>query len=192
MSKTDWAKHHELTKSNPPSELLFKALEYVGHKGKAIDIGDGGLKDARYLLDQGFDVTVVDQEEQMNIAAKAVASDKLHCFVSTFADFVFKEDIIDLASAMFALPFNPPETFDAVLTNVKRSLVKGGIFCGQLFGTRDEWSNNRQMTFHTKEQVDGLFADMEVLSLVEREMDGYTADGTPKHWHLFHIIAKKL
>ena len=48
------------------------------------------------------------------------------------------------------------------------------------------------MTFHTKEQMEKLFSDMEVILLDEEEKDDKTANGTPKHWHVFHFIAKKL
>lgn len=187
----DWKEFYELTKNDPPSSLLVKALGYVNQKGKAIDIGGGALKDTRYLLDQGFDVTVVDKEELMMKAAELIYSDKVHPVVSSFADFDFPEDTFDIASAMFALPFNPPDTFDAVLEKIKKSLALGGIFCGQFFGDRDEWASNPTMTFHTREQAERALADLERIELTEKEWDGKLANGTPKHWHVFHFIARK-
>lgn len=136
--KKDWEEYYEITKNKPPSKLLVKALRYVANKGKAIDIGGGALKDTRYLLEQGFDVTVVDKADLMAKEAEAMKSDKLHYFVSAFADFDFPKNGYDIASAMYSLPFNPPESFDAVFSRIKDSLVKGGIFCGQCFGVRDE------------------------------------------------------
>ncbi|MFZ2804704.1 MAG: class I SAM-dependent methyltransferase, partial [Patescibacteria group bacterium] len=107
------------------------------HKGKAIDIGGGALKDTRYLLEQGFDVTVVDSEPSMAKIAESINSDKLHAVVSSFVDFDFPKNTFDVASAMFSLPFSPPETFDAVVEKIKMSLVEGGIFCGNFFGMMD-------------------------------------------------------
>ena len=124
--------------------------------------------------------------------AEAIKSNKLHFFVSAFADFDFPKNEYDVASAMYSLPFNPPESFDVVFEKIKSSLVEDGIFCGQFFGVRDEWSTNQKMTFHTKEQVDKLLSDMKVILLDEEEKDDKTANGTPKHWHVFHFIAKKL
>lgn len=187
MSKINWTEHHELTKNNPPSELLIKALRYVGRIGKAIDLGDGGLKDVKYLLEQGFDVTVVDQV----IQPIETPSKKLHCSVTSFDQYEFANESFDLATAMFTLPFNRPDNFNDVFSSVKSSLKSGGIFCGQFFGDRDGWSSNPAMTFHTKEQVENLLADMEIISLVEVEKDSKTTDGNPKHWHVFHVIAKK-
>lgn len=190
--RLDWKKHLKDTKGRPPSPLLVKALPHVVRKtGKAVDIGGGALKDSLHLLEQGFDVTVIDQEPSMTEMAEEIGSDRLHAIVTTFADFTFPEDAYDIASAMFSLPFNPPETFDAVFGRIKRSLTEGGIFCGQFFGIRDGWSANPAMTFRTKEEVEASLADMDILLLEERERDAKLADGTPKHWHTFDIIARK-
>ena len=189
--KTDWQAFYRNTKDAPPSPLLVKALAFVKRKGKAIDIGGGALKDTRYLLGQGFGVTVIDREGALADMAAALDSPQLRYNVTSFADFDFPEGKYDLASAMYALPFNPPETFDAVFENIKKSLAKDGIFCGNCFGVRDQWAANPKMTFHEKGHVERLLADMEIVSLEEREWDGKTADGAPKHWHVIEFIAKR-
>lgn len=190
--RKDWKEYYEITKNSPPTKLLVKALEYVAKKNKAIDIGGGALKDTRYLLEQGFDVTVIDKAELMAKEAELVKSNKLHYIISSFSDFEFPKNEYSIASAMYSLPFNSPESFGAVFAKIKESLISGGIFCGQCFGIRDEWSTNQKMTFHTKEQVENLLSDMKIILLDEEEKDGKTANGTPKHWHVFHFIAKKL
>ncbi len=188
---TDWNAYYQKTKDLPPSPLLLEALPYVAHRGKAIDIGSGALKDTRYLLEQGFEVTSIDKESSLREMATFVQHDRLQVVVAPFADYTFPEGVFDLASAMFALPFNPPETFDRVFTNIKLSIRQNGIFCGQLFGTRDEWIWSKHMTFHTKEQVEQTLSDLEIIKLDEREYDGVIASGEKKHWHVFHIIAKR-
>ncbi len=187
----DWVEYYKITKDRPPSKLLVRALEFVKDKNKAIDIGGGALKDTRYLLSQGFNVTVIDKDELMAEEAVKIPSDKLHYFVSSFEDFDFSKNQFDIASAMFALPFNPPSTFNEVTKNIKEALVKDGIFCGQLFGINDSWSGRPEMTFHAKEQAEKLFSGMEIIFFEEEEKDGKTANGTLKHWHVFHIIARK-
>ncbi len=187
----DWSEYYKATKAKPPRPLLVRSLEYVTHKDKAIDVGGGALNDSRYLLEQGFEVTVIDKSPLLEGQAKGLSNEKLHAKVTSFEDFCFPKNEYDLACAMFALPFTDPQHFDAVFRNVKDSLKKGGIFCGQLFGTNDEWSKNPKMSFHTKEQVENLLEDLEVILIEEVEKDGPTATGPLKHWHVFHIIAKK-
>ena len=188
----DWKKHQEQTKEKPHARLLEQAISYLGHKGKALDIGGGALGDSRFLLKQGFDVTDLDQQELAPEMTVGLDKERFRQVVSSFADFEFPKGEYDVANAMWSLPFNPPETFRAVFGNVKQSLRVGGIFCGQFFGDRDEWSANPDMTFHTREQVQELLADMETLLFKEEEWDGTLASGIKKHWHAFHVIAKKL
>jgi tellurite methyltransferase len=191
-SNIDWVKHFENTKNTPTSPLLLKALEYVKLKNKAIDIGGGGtLKDTRYLLSLGFETTIVDKEKLVEVAADEIKSDRLKVFVSDFADFDFPSTEYDIASAMYSLPFNRPSDFENVFYKVINSLVKDGIFCGQFFGNHDGWHNNPQITFFPKEKAMTLLASMDVIHFEEKEFDGKTADGSPKHWHVFDIIARK-
>ena len=190
--KKDWSEYYKITKNKPPSKLLVRSLGYVKNKGKAVDIGGGALKDTKYLLKQGFDVTVIDSSELMAKEAKKIKSKKLQYFVSSFDKFNFPENTFNIASAMYSLPFNSPNTFNNVFNNIKKSLIKDGIFCGQLFGVKDEWSKNSNITFHTKKQAEKLFSDMEIIDFKEEERDGETANGTLKHWHIFHFIVKKI
>ncbi len=125
------------------------------------------------------------------LLAKALEHPKLQAFTTAFEDFDFPNNTYDIASAMFALPFTEPAHFDEVFEKIKGSLKKGGIFCGQFFGVNDEWSKNPKMTFHTEDQARKLLDGLEIISFKEVEEDSTTANGAPKHWHIFHIIAKK-
>jgi hypothetical protein len=44
----------------------------------------------------------------------------------------------------------------------------------------------------TEEKAHELLKDMESISFAEDEKDDKTAKGDMKHWHVFHIIARKL
>lgn len=186
-----WNTYYDLTKNLPPSDLLIEALPYVSEKDVAIDIGCGALKDTRFLLDQGFVVTALDSDPGIVSFAEKIVSKDLQYHVSSFETFDFPEEEYRLATAMYALPFTKPLMFDYVFLRVFASLKSGGIFCGQFFGIHDEWSTNSEMTFHTKPQIEALLSHMRIIKLEEVEKDGVTANGTPKHWHVFNVIAKK-
>jgi hypothetical protein len=47
------------------------------------------------------------------------------------------------------------------------------------------------MTFHTREEAERLFAGFELERFDELDEDGETALGTPKHWHVFNVVARK-
>jgi hypothetical protein len=46
------------------------------------------------------------------------------------------------------------------------------------------------MTFHTRAEVEALLAEFEIQGLREQDADGEAVSG-PKHWHVFHVIARK-
>ncbi len=76
-----WANYYNATSSKPPSRLLMRALEYV-RKGNntltALDLGAGALVDSKFLLDQGFIVTAVDNSAASENLAKKIIIPILH------------------------------------------------------------------------------------------------------------------
>lgn len=185
----NWDEYYELTGNKPHSQLLETAVGFINSRNKAIDIGAGALHDTKYLIELGFETTAIDSSLSM-----LKLSDNLNAnfWITSFDIFNFGLNEYDIASAMYALPFNPPETFDLVFSRIKNGLVKGGIFCGQFFGINDSLSSDKTMTFHSLDQVKYLLDDMETLFFKEKDGAGATASGLERHWHVFHVIAKKI
>ena len=72
------------------------------------------------------------------------------------------------------------------------ALKPGGVMDMTLFGPRDEWNApGTKHTFVTKDELPQLLAPLEIVYLGEEDSDGQTADGTPKHWHVFSLIARR-
>ncbi len=193
MPKSDWEKFYAITKDRPPSSLLVRAINLVKNRSHALDLGAGALKDTKFLLAQGFNkITVVDSEPLAELLGKEFSSDQIKFVHSKFEDFSFPKNKYDIINAQYALPFNPPSTFDSMFSKLANSLKTGGIFTGQFFGVNDEWNGQRpEMTFYSIDEVKSLLSTMEILELEEENRDSRLADGTPKHWHAFHVIVKK-
>jgi hypothetical protein len=51
--------------------------------------------------------------------------------------------------------------------------------------------SNRELTFHTRTEAEALFNGFELERFDEVEEDGQTALGEAKHWHLFHVVARR-
>jgi tellurite methyltransferase len=190
---SNWQEYYQITKNRPSSELLLRALSFVKHKSTALDLGAGALMDSKALIKANFNIVIaVDQEQVPEELIKDINSNNFKFIRSSFEDYNFQENFFDLINAQFALPFNSPQTFDRVFDKIKKSLKPGGIFVGQFFGIRDEWAKeNRSMTFHTKEKVTELLADMDLLEMSEIEKLGKQANGQSKYWHFFAVIARK-
>ena len=192
MTSTNWDRFYGFTKDSPPWPLLIRAAALAPEKGAALDLGAGAGRDTRYLLGQGFSVTSVDAEPASAALLRAIESDRLRVVRSSFQDFDFTGAPFDLISAQFALPFIPRAHFAQVFARITSALAPGGVFAGQFFGDRDEWATSeRDMTFVTRQEAESLLRALETIELTEEDEDGHKADGSPKHWHIFHILARK-
>lgn len=191
----DWGRFCAITRDRPPCRPLVRAAALVSRNGRALDLGAGGGRDTRYLLEQNFHVTAVDADPHavalLSALPKPYAA-RLRIIQSTFKDFAFEVAAYDLISAQFALPFMPRSHFDDVFTQLKVALAPGGVFTGQFFGVHDQWNIPAcSMTFLTRSEADAFVSDLRTIEFSEQDDDGHTADGSPKHWHVFHILACK-
>ena len=189
-----WHSFFEKTKSAEPRKYLVDTIQYVENKNTALDLGAGTLRDTRFLLEQGFGkVIAMDGEEIFEDFANEIDDDRLETDVSNFENFDFQENTYDLINAQYSLPFMDKEYFDVVIEKIKKSLKINGIFVGTFFGDNDGWNNETSKTenFQTKEEIETMFEDFEILELLEKEEDKPAVNEKIKHWHTFHITAKK-
>lgn len=183
---------YEITKAKPPSPLLVKALDYVQYRKTALDLGCGTGKDTRYLVSEGFNVVSVDKSPEIAGYLKDISADNVNIVISGFSKFAFNPEEYDVVNAQWSLPFAKKNTFYKVIEDIKISLKQGGIFTGNFFGINDEWNiPESEKTFITKEELYELFSDMEIILFEEKQYDGFLANGKPKHWHVFNLIARK-
>jgi SAM-dependent methyltransferase len=190
MTLPDWDRFYRCTQASPPWPLAVRAAALALPGGRALDLGAGAGRDTRYLLEHGFHVVAVDADPRAVALLSALPSSRLRVVQTSFQDFVF--ETYDLVSAQFALPFVPPTHFTRVFARLKTALVPGGVFAGQFFGMHDTWNTpDRAMTFHTRPHVTQMLGGLETLDFREEDADGQTADGSPKHWHVFHVLARR-
>ena len=188
-----WFKYAERAAGKPARPLLIEAVDLAPGRGAALDIGAGALNDSIHLLKSGFrQVTALDAEPIAQGIADTLPADRFDYVISSFETFSFPRGAYDLLNAQYALPFIRPDQFDRVFAAILAALKPGGILTGQLFGDRDDWSGTSSMTFQTRAQAEALLAPLTVLSFREEDdPDGSTLNGVPKHWHLYHFIARK-
>lgn len=190
MKAFDWEEFYRHTKERPPWPLLVRAASLVSQKNDALDLGSGAGRDTRYLLAQGFSVTAVDSSPEAVAILQTLPQERLRIIQSSFADLEFGS--YDLINAHFALPFAGKAHFHLVFARLKQALRPGGIFAGQFFGINDAWNvPGSNLTFVTREQAEELLRGLEIIELKEEDVDSHVADGSPKHWHVFHILARK-
>ncbi len=191
---TDWAGYYAWSAGREPRPLLLAACEELGtgQDRMAIDLGCGEGTDALELLARGWLVMAVDIEPAGLALLRArippQAAGRIRVLRASFAE-------ADLPCAYlihggYSLPFCPPQEFPALWARIRQALAPGGVFAGQLFGIRDTWANDPDLTFHTRHQVEVMLDGLDILRLEETERDGHAFSG-PKHWHTLDILARK-
>lgn len=90
----------------------------------------------------------------------------------------------------FSLFFCRPERFEEVWRKVVRSVRRGGRFAGHLLGDRDTWAPQDGISSFSREQALERLAGFAIERFEEEENDGSACSG-PKHWHVFHVVARR-
>jgi tellurite methyltransferase len=194
LSASRWGAFYDAVADRPPHDTVVQALDHFdreGHQGFAVDLGCGDGRDTVELVRRGWGVLAIDaQPEAIERLRARPGLERVETQVARFEDARWPD--ADLVNAGFSLPFCPPQRFPDVWRRVVSSIRPSGRFSGHLFGVRDEWAGGeREMTFHTRAEGEALLAGFELERFDEVEEDGRTALGEPKHWHVFHVVARK-
>ncbi len=191
----NWDEYYKKIQGRAPRQLLLDALEKFQSQTsfQAIDLGSGDGTETAVLLSRGWHVLAVDGEpagiKRLMEKAPQDAQAHLQTQVAKFEDVILPP--ADLIHASYSIPFCHPDHFPALWEKISNALNPGGRFAGQFFGVHDTWADNKDMTFHTEEQVRAMLKNLETEFFHEQDEDGQAASG-PKHWHVFTVIARKL
>lgn len=192
-TRRGFAAYYDGAKGRPPRETLIEAASAFARPGFAVDLGCGDGRDTVELLRRGWRVLGVDSSEEGIVRLKArddlPAERTLETRIAKIEETAWPP--ADLVNASFVLPLVPPSAFGRVWKRIGASLVPGGRFAGQLYGPRDGWAERPGLSILDREAVERLISGFAVERFDEAETDEPTAKGTPKHWHVFHLVLRK-
>lgn len=183
---------YKATATGNPSILIrtFFANNYNKRiqGNKAVDLGCGAGNDTAFLLEKGFEVTAIDQEEQVKeiIENKEFNKEKLKIIIDDFSKIEISN--IDLLLANYSI-FFVKNNFDEFVKRALNNINSKGFFVGNFLGKEDSWNNTK--TTLDKEEVLNYFKDYEILYFSEEKFQKDTATGKSKFWHVYNMIAQK-
>ena len=190
-----WKQYQNETTNPNKIKFINSVLETSEqNNGIAIDLGCGAGNDSIYMIQNGWKVIAIDSEvsviEQRSKELTVEQQNRLQIINKKFEEVQLPEE--DLILANYSIPFCNPEEFEKLWNKIQKSLKPSGIFAGVLFGINDGWSQRKNMTFKTKEEIGKMLKNFKIQLLEEKEFNRPTAMGKEKHWHIFKIIARKI
>ncbi len=191
-----WADYFQKLRDRPPRRTLLVALDRFEPKppdALVIDLGCGDGRDVVEMLRRNWRVIAVDAEPEAlrRLQERPLPEDSDLTTVNARLEDVPIPLGIHLVNSSFAMPLCEPAAFLRTWTRIREALPTGGRFSGQWYGPRDSWAGRPGMTFLGREEALAHLDGFDVEMFEEEEDDGVTPRGTAKHWHIFHIVARK-
>ena len=199
--RRDWSAYFDRMEGKPARATLVRALDRFGpvdgsDAPLAVDLGCGSGQDLVPMLERGWRVWACDAEAEglsrlraRPVCAAAIAEGRLTVVRAGFEGVEIPPAV--LVNASFALPFCPPAHFPALWARIDGAIPSGGRFAGQLFGDRDDWAILGDRTHLTRAETLGLFGQYILEHFEEEDRPSSHAGEHHKHWHVFHIVARK-
>jgi len=211
-SERNWPAYFDALGHLPARETLLRAITLFDAESPpdaarhALDLGCGDGRDTLELLARGWHVTAIDSSREglhrLEARTPPDQRPRLTTLHSTFEELADQQTLtpphpaahssaqVDLVNASFALSFCPPHSFAALWSRVRQAIKPGGRFAGQFFGPSDDWASLPDRSHHSDEQIrNDLLAGFDIEFWQEENRPTSNSDH-PKHWHLFHVVAK--
>jgi hypothetical protein len=206
----DWPAYFDAAEGKPARDTLLLALDLFekddpGTERFAIDLGAGSGRDTLVMLERGWSVVAIDGSAdgldrlRRRCASQRDIGRRLRTIESRFEDLdldaVAPRGAL-LVNASFCLPFCAPAALGGVWSGIRRALERGASpgrparFAGQFFGERDDWDAIPGRSHQSRAEVESMLAGMALDRFEEVEKDGNDIFGNPKHYHVFHVVAR--
>jgi SAM-dependent methyltransferase len=197
MSQQDrsagWAAYYDRLRDRPPRKTVLTALDLFDAPSLVADLGCGDGRDVVEMVRRGWNVVAVDAEPAalQQLAARQMPDFHRVTPVAARLEEVALPIGLDWVNSSFAMPLCEPAHFSTVWARVREALPGGGRFTGQWYGPRDSWNGRSGITFLERSEIMALLDGFDLEMFEEEEADSVTPRGNPKHWHIFHIVARK-
>ncbi|MCD4713079.1 MAG: YdeI/OmpD-associated family protein [Clostridiales bacterium] len=191
-------KYQEKSKNKEPAELAKNLLLFIPPHSKILDLGAGAGTDSRFLVDNGHSVTAIDREttviSEVMESHGGLYSQSISVVKGDFYDMSLPD--CDVIYANYSLPFCATSDFLVKWLNLESQVKVGTIVAYIFFGKNDDWKNSTEkFTFHSKEDVESLLDQYEILHIEGKEYNGSSmkpsGEIVEKHWNIIEVIAQK-
>ena len=188
-----WTTYYEKLRDRPPRRTLLAALDRFGAPSPdalVIDLGCGDGRDVVEMRRDGWRAYFKPLRVGERLVVRRLRARPLPAGSDLTPIVARLEEVplpigVSLVNSSFAMPLCEPEAFRSVWERIREALPPGGRFSGQ-------WVGRPGMTFVSRDEALALLDGFELEMFEEEEADGTTPRGNAKHWHIFHIVVRRL
>jgi tellurite methyltransferase len=196
VPSSPWRGYYDVAGLRPPRPTLLRALDGLAQdgitRGRAVDLGCGVGRETLELLRRGWQVTAVDSEPEalarLAAGAQARGLPAPELVGATFE--VASIPTCNLVNSSFALFFCDPAAFSRLWQRIRRALLPGARFAGQLIGPDDSWAQRPGVTIHDRAALSAVLAGYAVEWLERERADTVTPRGEAKRWDIWHLVLR--
>ncbi len=172
-----------------PLHLIFRQIDPLLPKtGHALELGAGVGMGVVHLIEKGLTVTAIDAEpEAVRIIRERAPT--ANVVESRFEQFDLIPRSYDVVIAGFSLFFLTPTEFAQFWPRLLASMKPECVFAAEFLGLKDDWVKEGYLG-HSESEVRRLLQPFSIQYWEQAERDGKTSQGTDKHWHVYHVVAR--
>lgn len=175
------ATYADATRGAPPP-MLTNFLDALPDRASILELGTGGGRDARVMLDRGFALTATDGSEELARQASAYLG---HPVTIMRFEELDAANLYDGVWASASLLHAPAAKLSAILARVHRALVPGGLFVASFKAGHGPGRDSLGRYYNypdrpTLERDYRLAADWQSLAITESAGSG--CDSRPTQW----------
>jgi len=163
----------------------------------SLDLGFGKGSDVLSMAELGFEVDAVNNnaieienfKSELNIPINL--NYKINIIDNNIENFVIEKNKYNCIIASNSLPFiASKDKVLEIIKNIAEGLTEQGCFYITIFGEKDEWRENKNMSFFTFDEIKSFLDSLNLNFYHNTIEEGYaqTMKGDIKYWNIFKFI----
>lgn len=171
-----------------PNKKVEELVKILPKNGEVLDIGCGAGGNSIFLTENGFDVTCIDNNDEVITEIKEKYP-KINAINQDILNFEFNENKYDLILAINVLNFLKKDDAEMIIKNTIKSLKENGLIYVQVFSINEQCKGFNCL--FAKNDFEDYFSENKILECERLDIkDNHPPLGEHEH-SIIRVLVKK-